>query len=145
MLGCSIGNIFENIDWLKGCEGTLAAKDWAKIFGAAVLMLLGLRMIKEKLDTETAAYVNTSLLQGKALWLLALSVSVDAFAAGFSLGMVEVELIKLCIILGVVIFGIAVIGLGLGRKLGSIIGDKAELAGGLTLILLGGHIIWLTL
>ena len=59
--------------------------------------------------------------------------------------MVEVELIKLCIILGVVIFGIAVIGLGLGRKLGSIIGDNAELAGGLTLILLGGHIIWLTL
>lgn len=91
---------------------------------------------------KSADYVNTSLLQGKALWLLSLSVSLDAFAAGFSLGMVEVDLTKICIILGMVIFGIAVIGLGLGCKLGLLIGDKAELARGLMLILLGGHIIW---
>lgn len=41
MLGCSIGNILENITWLKSYDGTLAAKDWARVLGAAVLMLLG--------------------------------------------------------------------------------------------------------
>jgi manganese efflux pump family protein len=62
-------------------------------------------------------------------------------AVGFGLGMLDVDLVVLCAVLGVVIFIIAVIGLLLGRKLGVIIGHRAELVGGLVLILMGINVL----
>lgn len=74
--------------------------------------------------------------------MLAASVSIDALAAGFSMGMMDVDLVKLSFILGFVIFFIGVLGLGVGRRLGRYIGGRAELMGGMVLALLGMHVLW---
>lgn len=125
-----------HIDWPAA-----AVQDWASAIGALVLAALGLHMVRENAAAggrESSGHP----LQGMALVGLAISVSLDALAAGFSMGMMDVDLVKLSVILGAVIFGVAVIGLGLGRRLGRFIGGRAELVGGLVLITLGAHVFW---
>lgn len=129
-----------HIDW-----PVAAMQDWASIVGALVLAALGVHMIRENLVHNGLKTDLGHPLQGITLMALALSVSLDALAAGFSMGMMDVDLVKLSVILGMVIFCIAVAGLGLGRRFGRIIGKRAEIVGGLVLILLGIHIFWTAL
>lgn len=137
--------------WLGGVVEHVGAYhiDWpianvqnvATIIGALILAGLGINMIKENLNGHEDTQSGNPLC-GTTLLLLATSVSIDALAAGFSLGMIDVDLFRLSLILGVVIFCIAVFGLGLGRKLGQYMGKRAELVGGSVLTILGIHILW---
>jgi putative Mn2+ efflux pump MntP len=140
-IGHWLGGIVEHvgayhIDW-----PVTSVQNVATILGALVLTFLGTNMIKENIRGQEEV-VTSSPLQGAPLVLLAASVSIDALAAGFSLGMIDVDLVRLSLILGIVIFAIAVLGLGLGRKLGRYIGRRAELVGGSVLAILGIHILW---
>lgn len=128
-----------HIDWPAA-----SVQNFATIIGALVLAGLGANMIRENFSGQ-AEFSTGNPLHGGALIMLAASVSIDALAAGFSLGMIDVDLFQLSMILGAVIFLIALFGLGLGRKLGGYIGARAELIGGLVLILLGIHILWTTI
>lgn len=124
-------------------DAFMLIQNWTAIGGALVLTGLGISMIREGLSSicvpdKSAGHV----LQGSALLLLALSVSVDALAAGFSLGMLDVDLYKLSFILGIVIFLIAVAGLSIGKYVGGCVGRRAGLLGGIVLILLGIHVFY---
>jgi putative Mn2+ efflux pump MntP len=123
-----------HIDWPAA-----AVQDWASAIGALVLAGLGVHMVREN---SAPGRATGHPLQGLALVGLAVSVSLDALAAGFSLGMMDVDLMKLSVILGTVIFCVGLIGLGLGRRLGHLIGRQAELIGGLVLVALGIHVFW---
>lgn len=116
---------------------------WASMIGAVVLAGLGLHMIWDNVRGrgEDAACAAANPLRGFTLLLLATSVSIDALAAGFSLGMLDVNLLVLSAVLGAVIFTIAILGLGLGRKLGRFIGRRSELWGGIILVLLAVHVL----
>lgn len=140
-VGHWLGSVVEHvgayhIDWPAA-----AVQDWASAIGALVLAGLGAHMIRENLAGSGGAAAGHPL-QGLALVGLAVSVSLDALAAGFSLGMMDVDLVKLSVVLGAVIFGVGLLGLGLGRRLGRVIGGRAELAGGAVLIGLGIHIFY---
>ena len=124
----------------------IAIENVAKFFGASVLTLLGCYMIWENLsnDKNEAAKKLSSIkspLQGMALIILAASVSIDALAAGLSMGMIAVDFFKISAILGTVIFVISIAGLGIGRQVGIHIGAKAGLIGGSVLVLLGARIL----
>ena len=143
-IGHWLGHVVEHvgayhIDWPAA-----NVQNFATIIGALVLAGLGVNMIKENISGPEAAAAGNPL-RGGALFVLAASVSIDALAAGFSLGMIDVDLLRLSLILGAVIFVIALMGLGLGRKLGRYIGEQAELIGGIVLVLLGIHILWSTI
>jgi putative Mn2+ efflux pump MntP len=125
-----------HVDW-----PAVAVQDWASAIGALVLTGLGVHMIRENAAGNGRPAAGHPL-QGLSLVGLAVSVSLDALAAGFSLGMMDVDLVKLSIILGAVIFSVGIVGLGLGRRLGRFIGGRAELVGGLVLMLLGAHVFW---
>lgn len=139
-----LGTIVEHvgayhIDWPAA-----SVQNVATIIGALVLAGLGANMIKESIIEQGDGSL-TNPLHGGSLIILAASVSIDALAAGFSLGMIDVDLLRLSLILGIVIFLIALLGLGLGRKLSRYIGERAGLFGGLVLLLLGIHILWTTI
>ena len=126
-------------------EGPIAnVQNWATIFGALVLAGLGAHMIKEYFSEDDQDAPLNHPLRGLTLIVLAASVSIDALAAGFSMGMMDVDLLKLSLILGSVIFIIGIAGLGLGRRVGSALGSKAALAGGAVLLGLSLHILWST-
>ena len=140
-IGHFLGAVVESAGVANPNYPIMAMENWASILGALVLTGLGIYMIKENLNCCVSDQKKTHPLQGGALLLLATSVSIDALAAGFSLGMMDVDLVKLSFILGCVIFIIAVLGLGLGRHAGRCIGKRAELLGGIVLILLGLHVL----
>ncbi|SMC38215.1 Putative Mn2+ efflux pump MntP [Sporomusa malonica] len=143
-IGHWLGTVVEHvgayhIDW-----PVASVQNFATIIGALVLTGLGANMIRENISGQ-AEFSSGNPLHGGALIMLAASVSIDALAAGFSLGMIDVDLFQLSMILGAVIFVIALFGLGLGRKLGRYVGARAELIGGVVLVLLGIHILWTTI
>lgn len=142
-VGHWLGTFVEHVGAYHINIPALAVQNWASALGAVVLSGLGIHMIKENLIcSENDEKAATHPLQGMTLLMLAASVSIDALAAGFSLGMMDVDLVKLSFILGGVIFVIALAGLCLGRRMGRCIGSRAELIGGSVLLLLGIHILW---
>lgn len=141
-IGHFLGAVVERVGIANLDYPILAVQNWASILGSLVLMGLGSYMIKENLVCTEADRNKPHPLQGGALLLLAASVSIDALAAGFSMGMMDVDLVKLSFILGSVIFIIAVLGLSLGRRVGHCIGKRAEVMGGIVLIVLGLHVLY---
>jgi len=141
-IGHFLGSVVEQFSVGSMDHPMMAMQNWASLLGALVLVGLGLYMIKEHSAGTVPNRSKQHPLQGISLLILATSVSIDALAAGFSMGMMDVDLIALSMILGMVIFAIAVLGLSLGRRVGQYMGHRAELAGGLILILLGLHILW---
>ena len=139
-----LGRVVEDLGKAHVSWRMISVENGAKIIGALVLALLGLYMILEKSfhSKSQSCPALTNPLQGLALFMLAFSMSIDALAAGFSLGMIDVSLVRLSLILGAVIFTISVTGLVLGRRAGGCFGERAGLVGGLVLMLLGVHVLW---
>jgi putative Mn2+ efflux pump MntP len=144
-VGHWLGTVVENVGAYHIDFPGIAMQNWASVLGALVLAGLGIYMIKGNLADKHMVDTECHPLQGFTLIMLALSVSIDALAAGFSMGMMDVDLLKLSSILGSVIFIIAVLGLGLGRRVGRYVGSRAELVGGAVLIILGLNILWTTI
>ena len=71
------------------------------------------------------------------LVLQAIATAIDAFAVGVSLRAQDVNLPFAVCVIGLTTFVCCVIALLAGRRLGSLLGDRAEVAGGLVLIGIG--------
>ena len=101
----------------------------------AILLFLGIRMIIEgvKGNEEETAIVGfgTLMLQGVA-------TSIDALSVGFTIAEYSwyAALVE-ALVIGVVTFAICMGGLLLGKKIGSKIGGKAVIVGGIILIAIG--------
>ena len=109
-----------------------------------LLCLLGINMIKEAMEEEEK---SNSDICCKEMLILAVATSIDAMAAGVSFEMEQAASGKdFNIFLAVTFIGIFTFILSaLGTKLGSIVGTKynrkAEITGGIVLILLGVKIV----
>lgn len=136
MLGQALGSII----------GRLASG-----IGALVLIGLGGRMIY-KVYRPSAEYIPFREARGAlvhkkystdfslkrlGVYLLAASVSLDALSVGFTLGTIRADIFMTVMIIGVVAGLMTGVGLVLGRMMGTWLGDKAELFGGLALFLIG--------
>ncbi len=104
-----------------------------------LLCMLGINMIKEAMGAEEKSNDDICC---KEMFVLAIATSIDALAAGVSFEMIPGFNIGLAVLfIGVLTFALSAIG----TKIGSIVGTKynrrAELAGGVVLILLGIKIV----
>lgn len=145
LVGYYMGNFFgvmvERMGTYPSIWPMFAVQNWASILGAVVLASLGIYIMRESFQVGQGKQEKHDLLQGGALLVLAASVSVDALAAGFSMGMMDVNLVKVSLILGSVIFIIGFVGLRVGYRIGQYVGKRAELIGGSVLVLLGCHVL----
>ncbi|MDR0671636.1 MAG: manganese efflux pump MntP family protein [Oscillospiraceae bacterium] len=73
--------------------------------------------------------------------LQALATSVDALAVGLTLPLLKTPILISAAIIGCVAFGFSLLGGLLGRRLGALFGRRAEVIGGLVLVLLGVRIV----
>ena len=80
--------------------------------------------------------------RGWSLVTLSVATSIDAFAVGLSLAMLQVEIWYPCMVIGLITAALSVIGIFLGRILGSMAGRWMEVAGGCLLILIGIRILF---
>lgn len=109
----------------------------------ALLLLIGCSMIAEsrrRQETEQGEPEGVSL---RSMLPLAFATSVDALAVGvaFALSGVYGSIFLTAAIIGSITFALSVLGVRAGRFLGSRFRARAELLGGLLLILMGARIL----
>lgn len=75
--------------------------------------------------------------QWRATLVTGMSVSLDELAVGFSLGVLHVALGPALAFIAVQAFGLTLLGLFVGNRVGARLGERAELAAGILLVLLG--------
>ena len=100
-----------------------------------LLCLIGGSMIKEALSKEEEC-ANASL-DVKTMLLLAVATSIDALAVGVTFAFLQVDIEAAISLIGVITFFLSSIGVKVGNVFGIKYKAKAELAGGIILILMG--------
>lgn len=108
-----------------------------------LLVFIGGKMIVEavKPEEEEAVEVMDPPLDIKQMFLLAIATSIDALAVGVTFAFLDYPIVEAISIIGVTTFAISVGGVYVGNFFGSRYKNKAELAGGLILVLLGVKIL----
>lgn len=105
-----------------------------------LLAMIGINMIKEALSKEADECVDETL-RLRDLTMLAIATSVDALAVGITFAFFNVSIVLSTTIIGIITFVICVIGVKVGHVFGEKYKSKAELAGGIILIVMGCKIL----
>lgn len=104
-----------------------------------LLASIGGNMIKESIfPSETAINANTNF---KTMLLLAVATSIDALAIGIAFALLDINIFASITIIGIITFIISFLGVKIGNKFGDKFSGKAELIGGIILILIGLKIL----
>ncbi|WP_307330669.1 manganese efflux pump MntP [Evansella vedderi] len=113
----------------------------AFILGGVVLIFIGVQMILSTFNynEERSAVLSPT---GWGLFLFSLSVSIDSFSAGLSLGMLGAKTWITLVSFGWMSALLTIVGLILGRKMGNWIGGYSEWLGGAILVAFGVKIIF---
>lgn len=133
--------------------GGIAAELIEKYAGMVSLVILGFigsnmlysgyKALKEDASEEDEEEVQqgaqqsaTTLSYGKLLFQ-AVATAIDAFAVGVSFRAHSVDILVASALFGIITAFLCTIALFIGKKLGSLLGDRAEMVGGIVLILIG--------
>lgn len=121
----------------KGILGWVAAyAPWVAFF---LLLLIGVKMIYESFNTGIEDELKN--ITHQVMLVLAIATSIDAMAAGFALNLLNVNVLFSCLAIGVITFIFSYLGVLVGEKSGTKLENKAELFGGVVLILIGLKIL----
>lgn len=107
----------------------------------ALLAFVGAKMLWEALR-HSGDKCNVNVSSWRILLWLTIATSIDALAVGVSYGVLQIEILQPCIVIGVVSSIFAVVGAAIGVFLGHILGNKAEIIGGVVLILLALKVLF---
>lgn len=115
-------------------------KEIASLVGGGMLCFLGGNMVIQSLKDSDEAKVRDGTIMG--LIMMSLSVSLDSLSAGLSMGLFSADRM-----LAVLLFGISgglltILGLMIGKSVGSWLGRYGEILGGVILLVLGATFLW---
>ena len=103
----------------------------------ALLAFLGAKMIKESFESEEL----DDNMGWKTMLVLAVATSIDASAVGVTFAFLDVNILFAVIVIGVTTFAFSAAGVKIGSVFGEKYKSKAEIAGGILLILIGLKIL----
>ena len=103
-----------------------------------LLALIGANMVRE--SQGEVEHLDDSFTPGTML-PLAVATSIDALAVGVTFAFLNVRIIPAAALIGVTTFALSAIGVRLGNVFGTRYQARAELAGGIVLILMGVKIL----
>lgn len=107
-----------------------------------LLAFIGGRMIFESREAGCAIQGGDPSLKFSDMLPLAVATSIDALAIGVSLAFLKVEVLPAVLFIGFVTFFISGAGVLLGGSFGPSLKSRAEIAGGVILILIGCKILF---
>ena len=105
-----------------------------------LLCFLGVKMILGSFKKEELSEKETSL-DFKEMLPLAIATSIDALAIGVSLAFLQVNIVPPVLFIGITTFILSAAGVKIGALFGMKFKSKAELTGGIILILIGLNIL----
>lgn len=106
----------------------------------ALLGFIGVKMLVEALrkkDESTGVQFDRLVV----LLSLSLATSIDALIVGMSFAFLQVNILEAVLIIGVISVLFTLLGVGLGKRYGKLLGKKAEIIGGVVLIGIGIKIL----
>lgn len=138
--------LFQFMMPIIGYFGGLYLETYIKSFdhwiAFGLLLFIGLKMIYEAFfHKEETCEPARDPSRGWPLIVLAVATSIDALAVGLSLGVLGRPILVPSVIIGVVCALFSIIGISIGRRVGALVGKRAEAAGGLMLVAIGIKIV----
>lgn len=109
-----------------------------------LLGFIGGKMIVEAVKPEDENVEIKEMdppLNIKEMFILAIATSIDALAVGITFAFLDYPIVEAITIIGITTFVISILGVYIGNFFGSKYKQKAELAGGIILVLLGLKIL----
>ncbi|MBR5509166.1 MAG: manganese efflux pump [Lachnospiraceae bacterium] len=107
-----------------------------------LLALIGINMIKESYEEKgECADCGNASMDVKEMFVLAVATSIDALAIGITLAFLNVNIIAAASFIGITTFVCSAFGVKVGNIFGIKYKSKAELAGGIILVLIGLKIL----
>lgn len=103
-----------------------------------LLVIIGGNMIKEAFEDEE--HLDASMTV-KSMFLLAIATSIDALAVGVTFAFLKVQIIPAVSFIGIITFTLSAIGVKIGSIFGTKYQSKAEICGGIILIIIGAKIL----
>lgn len=104
----------------------------------ALLLFLGGKMVKEAFDKEEEM---DNSMTAASMFLLAVATSIDALAVGVTFAFLKVAIIPAVSFIGIITFLFSAAGVKIGSIFGMKYRAKAEICGGVILILIGIKIL----
>ena len=132
------------IGWALGLTVRHYIEAWDHWVAFALLTLVGINMIRESLGNDDEEQESTAdPTKGLSLVLLSVATSIDALAVGLSIAALGYSIWLPAAIIGVVCAGLTFVGLHIGRITAgaTVLGSRAALLGGLTLLGIGLNIL----
>ena len=134
--------LMPTIGWFLGKRFEAYITSFDHWIAFILLAFIGGKMIYECMtEKEEECTSCESILDLKELTVLSVATSIDALAAGITFACLNVNIKSSASLIGIITFALSYIGVAVGNKFGSKYKKKAELAGGIVLILIGGKIL----
>lgn len=125
--------------WLIGSTFVRYIDQYDHWIAFGILLFLGGRVIVSAIKEEESTPFNP--LNFKVMLGLAVATSIDATAVGLSLSLVNVDIIKPALIIGLVTLLISSLGIIFGSKVGRKYNLRINILGGIILILIAFSIL----
>ncbi|MFY1667701.1 manganese efflux pump MntP [Pseudomonas sp. Pseu.R1] len=130
------------IGWAIGQVASRFVESWDHWIAFTLLLVLGLHMIyngfKHDEEDDDKPQQHSFLI----LAVTAFATSIDALAVGVGLAFVDVNIVVAALAIGIATTVMVTIGVMLGRVLGTVVGKRAEIVGGIVLIMVGATILY---
>lgn len=128
-----------SLGWLGGTVIISWIEPYDHWIAAGLLAIIGGKMIQEGFSKDEEKSID--FRSTPVLLVLAVATSIDALAIGLSFAVLQVQILVPAVSIGIGAFVMSGAGFWVGDRFGSMIGSRAELIGGLVLILIGLRIL----
>ncbi|MBE7015637.1 MAG: manganese efflux pump [Ruminococcaceae bacterium] len=142
-----IALFFGAFQFIMPCAGYLLGSAFAHYITAfahyiafVLLGFIGGKMIYEAVYEKEDGEIKNPL-SFNTLLVLAIATSIDALAVGVTFATVHTPVVFASAIIGIVTYAISFCGVYIGSKCGNLLGNKAEILGGMVLIGIGTKIL----
>ncbi|HNY62173.1 MAG TPA: manganese efflux pump MntP family protein [Bacteroidales bacterium] len=127
--------------WLMGNSFHSIIQDFDHWVAAILLFVIAGGMIYEGLKKETDGEKKINFHSNKTLFILAFATSIDALAVGISFALLDMNILFPVVIIGIVTFLFAYLGVQIGSKIKDFKRFKIEVLGGVILIMVAIKIL----
>lgn len=130
--------------WMLGSQFAGRIQQYDHWVAFVLLVLIGGNMIREALSGEEDEAEDAAIgagLDHKKLFLMAIATSIDALAVGVTFAFLDIAILPAIGIIGTTTFFISVAGVAVGCWFGARYKKRAEITGGIILVLLGVKIL----
>lgn len=145
---CLVGAWFGGFQMLMPALGYLLGSAFAQYITSfdhwiafVLLAFIGGKMVWEALHEDPEEVCPQPRLDLKELFMLAVATSIDALAVGITFAFLQVNIWGAVSLIAATTFVLSVIGVWVGNRFGSRFQTKAEIAGGVILVLIGLKIL----